>query len=82
MRLSLPVIVRRVQRGEAKLVVDLAKLGEYLALPPKDIGRLAPLLSGPVPERARAMTKRIDYVALRSQYEQLLLDGTRATKAG
>jgi len=81
LRLRLPVVIRRVQRGEAKLVVDTAKLGEYIALTPNDIDRLAPLPSGPVPERARPMTKRIDYVALRAQYAQLLRDGTCATKA-
>ena len=81
LRLRLPVIIRRVQRGEAKLVVDFAKLGQFLALSPEDIDRLAPLFSGPLPERTRPMRKRIDSVALRAQYEQLLLDGTCATKA-
>jgi hypothetical protein len=33
LRLRLPVIFRRVQRGEAKLAVNMAKLREYLALP-------------------------------------------------
>ena len=33
LRLRLPIIVRRVRRGEAKLVVNTAKLGEYLVLP-------------------------------------------------
>ena len=81
LRLRLPVIVRRVQRGEAKLVVNPGKLGEFLALAPEDIKRLAPLLSGPPPEKARSMRKKIDYVVLKAQYEKLLLDGTCATKA-
>ena len=81
LRLRLSVIIWRVQRGEAKLAVNVVKLGEYLALAPEDIYRLNPLLPGPLPERARPMRKRIDYVALRTQYEQLLLDGTCATKA-
>jgi predicted aminopeptidase len=81
LRLRLPVIIRGVQRGEAKLVVDTAKLGEFLALGPEVIDRLAPLQGGPLSQRARAMRKRIDYVALRAQYEQLLADGTCATKA-
>jgi hypothetical protein len=82
LRLRLPVIIRRVERGEAKLVVNVAKLGEFLALSPEDIDRLAPLFSGPLPEWARPMRKRIDYVELKAQYEQLLADGTCATKAG
>jgi len=81
LRLRLPIIIRRVQRGEAKLVVDVTKLGEFLALSPENIDHLAPLFSGPLPERARPMRRRIDYVVLRAQYEQLLLDGTCATKA-
>ena len=72
LRLRLPIIVRRVQRGEAKLVVNTAKLGEYLALAPEDINRLAPVIPGPLPERARPIRKRIDYVVVRAQYEQLL----------
>jgi predicted aminopeptidase len=81
LRLRLPVIIRRVERGEAKLVVDTAQLGEFLALAPEDINRLASLLSRPPSEKTRALRKRIDYVALRAQYEQLLLDGICATKA-
>jgi predicted aminopeptidase len=73
--------MRRVQRGEAKLVLNAAKLGEFLALSQENIDRLAPLLSGPPPKEARPTRKRIDYVALRAQYELLLLDGTCATKA-
>jgi DNA invertase Pin-like site-specific DNA recombinase len=71
-----------VQRGEAKLVVDTAKLGEFLSLGPEEINRLAPLFSGPLPERRRSIRKKIDYVELKAQYEQLLADGTCATKAG
>jgi hypothetical protein len=82
LRLRLPVIIRRVQRGEAKLVVDTAKLGEFLSLGPEEINRLAPLFSGPLPERRRSIRKKIDYVELKAQYEQLLADGTCATKAG
>lgn len=81
LRVRLPIVIRRVQRGQAKMVVNVAKLGEFLALSPEDIDRLAPLLSGPLPESARPMRKRIDYVALRAQYEQILLNGTCATKA-
>jgi len=33
LHLRLPVIIRRVQRGEAKLAVNMAKLKTYLALP-------------------------------------------------
>jgi hypothetical protein len=55
LRLRLPVIIRRVQRGEAKLVVDTAKLGEFLSLGPEEINRLAPLFSGPLPERRRSI---------------------------
>jgi predicted aminopeptidase len=61
--------------------VNVARLGEFLALAPADIDRLAPLLSGPLPERARPMRKRVDYDVLRARYEQLLADGTCATKA-
>jgi|GEM_PF-4779070 hypothetical protein len=75
LHLRLPIIVRRVQRGEAKPVVNTAKLGEYLALAPEDIDRWASLLSGPLPDRTRPIRKRIDYVVLRTQYEQLLLEG-------
>ena len=81
LRLRLPIIVRRVQRGEAKLVANTAKLGEYLALAPEELKRLAPLFPRPLPDSARPIRKRIDYVALRAQYEQLLADGTCATKA-
>ena len=81
LRLRLPVIIRRVQRGEAKLVVNIAKLGEYLALSPENIDRLAALLPRPTPDKTRPVREKIDYVALRAQYEQLLLDGTCATKA-
>lgn len=81
LRLRLPVIIRRVQRGEANLVVNVAALGEYVDLSPANIDRLAPLISGSLPERTRPMRDRIDYVALRTQYEQLLADGTCATKA-
>jgi hypothetical protein len=63
------------------LVVNAAKLGEFLALSPGVIDHLAPLLSGPLPEEARPMRKRIDYVVLTAQYQQLLADGTCATKA-
>lgn len=63
------------------MAVDVSKLGDYLALAPEDIYQLTPLLPRPLPERARPMRKRIDYVVLRAQYEQLLLDGTCATKA-
>jgi hypothetical protein len=63
------------------LVINVAELGGFLSLAPEDINRLAPLLSGPLPERAGLVGKRIDYVALRAQYQQLLSDGTCATKA-
>jgi hypothetical protein len=43
LRLRFPIIVLRVHRGKAKLVVNVAKLGEYLALAPEEIDRLAPL---------------------------------------
>ena len=81
LRFRLPVIVRRVKRGKAKLVVNSARLGEFLALSPEDIGRMAPLLSGPLPEKTHPTRMKIDYVALRTQYQQLLSDGTCATKA-
>jgi response regulator of citrate/malate metabolism len=70
-----------VQRGKAKLVVNTAKLGEFLSLASEDIDRLSPLLSGQLPESARPMRKTIDYVELKAQYELLLADGTCATKA-
>jgi hypothetical protein len=70
-----------VQRGEAKLVVNVERLGEFLALSPDAVNDLVPLLSGPLPETARPMRKKIDYVELKAQYEQLLADGTCATKA-
>jgi hypothetical protein len=60
LRLRLPAIIRRVQRGQAKLVVNTAKLGEFLSLGPEDINRLAPLFSGPLPERTRPVRKKID----------------------
>jgi hypothetical protein len=66
LRLRLPAIIRRVQRGQAKLVVNVAKLGEFLALALEDIDRLAPLLSGPLPDRTRPIMKRIDYIVLRT----------------
>jgi hypothetical protein len=81
LRRRLPVIIRRVRRGEAKLVANVPKLGEFLALSPDAVNDLVSLLSGPMPERARPTRKKIDYVALRAQYEQLLLDGTCVTKA-
>jgi len=81
LRLRLPVIVRRVQRGEAKLVVNIARLGESLVLSPEDISCLAPLPLGPLPGKPHPTRMKIDYVALRAQYQQLLSDGTCATKA-
>lgn len=63
------------------MVVNVAKLEEFLSLAPEDINRLAPHFSRPLPERARPPRKRIDYVVLRAQYEQLLVNGTCATKA-
>ncbi len=62
------------------MAVDISKLGEYLALAPKDIYRLTSLLPVPRPEKARPMRTKIDYIALRAQYEQLLLNGTCATR--
>jgi len=70
-----------VQRGEAKLVVNTAKVGEFLSLGPEEINRLAPLPSGPLPGKTRPTRAKIDHIALRAQYEQLLADGTCATKA-
>jgi hypothetical protein len=81
LRLRLPVIIRRVQRGEAKLVVNTAKLGEFLDLSPENIDRLAPLLPRPLPEETRPTRKKVDYVTLRAQYQQLLSDGTCGIKA-
>lgn len=81
LRLRLPVIIRRVQRGEAKLVVNAAKLGEYLNLAQEDLDRLNPLLPSPPAKKSRPGRTRIDYVGLKAQYVQLLSDGTCATKA-
>jgi hypothetical protein len=82
LRLILPTVIRRVQRGETRLVVNVSKLGEFLALAQEDIDRLAPELLGTVSaKRGLPGRKRLDYLALRAQYEQLLLDGTCTTKA-
>jgi len=70
-----------VQRGEAKLAVNAAKLSEYLALAPSDVNPQVPLLSGPLPERKRSIRKRIAYVERKAQHEELLLEGTCAAKA-
>ena len=42
LRLRLPVIIRRMQRGETRLAVDAAKLGRFLDLAQDDIERLVP----------------------------------------
>jgi len=61
LRLQLPIIVRRVERGEAKLVGNVRKLGEYLALASEDIERLALLFSGPSPAKTRPPKKKINH---------------------
>lgn len=81
LRLRLPIIVWRVQRGEAKLVVNMAKLGEYLRLAPEDLDRLTPLLPTPPFKMSRPSRMKIDYATLKAQYERLLSDGTCSTKA-
>lgn len=63
------------------MAVNVAKLGGFLALSPENIDHLAPLFSGPLPEKTRPVKEKIDYVALRAEYQQLLSDGTCGTKA-
>jgi len=77
----LPVVIRRVRRGEAKLDLNVSKLREYLKLAPTDLDRLTPLLPAPTVKKLKPSRMRIDYVTLKAQYERLLSDGTYATKA-
>ncbi len=81
LRLWLPVIIHRVQRGEAKLVLNPPTLGEYLKLAREDLDRLIPFLPRPPFKKSRAVRMKIDYAAIRAQDELRLLDGTCATKA-
>jgi hypothetical protein len=81
LRLRLPVVIHRVQRGEAKLAINAARLGEYLKLAPEDLDLLSSLLPVMPHVRTKPVRKTIDYVALKAQYERLLSNGTCATQA-
>ncbi len=80
-RLRLPVIIHRVQRGEAKLVLNPSNLGEYLKFAREDPDRLTAFLPSPPVKKSRADRMKIDYIALRAQCEQLLLDVICASTA-
>lgn len=62
LHLRLSVIIRRTQRAVAKLVLDAAKLGEYLNLAREDLDRLPPLPLPPL-KKSQPSWMKVDYAA-------------------
>jgi hypothetical protein len=69
------VALRSVQRGEAKLVVKGATFREFPVVAPEDVNRSAPLLSVPLPERARPAGTISDHPFQNSEARLFVLRG-------
>ena len=79
--MNLPILIQNLNRGELNIVIDFSEIGNYLALDPESIKRLADRFSEMKPAQPATIPRKRDGLILAKKYAELLGSGAFKTKA-